>query len=100
MWQNFEVAQVWNEMGVSPLDAQTVRPARPQRVKGRGVPSWPKRVRLGPSLAAASLDELFEHPTGIPPSRSRPARLRNSATLIYYAARSRTTHYRGQRINR
>ncbi|MGH7184563.1 MAG: hypothetical protein ACREJN_21670, partial [Nitrospiraceae bacterium] len=27
----------------------------------------PQRVRLGPSLAAALPDELFEHPEGYPP---------------------------------
>ena len=35
----FNGPRVWAMGRISPQDAQKVRPARPQRVKGRGVPS-------------------------------------------------------------
>ena len=42
-------------------DAEKVRQQRSRIVQTLNVP---QRVRLGPSLAAALLDELFEHPAG------------------------------------
>jgi hypothetical protein len=37
--ENFEGSHVWHNRSPLPQDAQKGRPARPQRVKGRGVPS-------------------------------------------------------------
>ena len=37
--ENFEGPDVWHTRGTLPQDAQEFRPARPQRVQGRGVPS-------------------------------------------------------------
>jgi hypothetical protein len=37
--QNVEGLHVWDKKGTSQKDAQKDRPARPQRVKDRGVPS-------------------------------------------------------------
>jgi hypothetical protein len=37
--RNFDGRHVWHNKRTLPQDAQTGRPARPQRVKGRGVPS-------------------------------------------------------------
>ena len=45
-------------------DAEKVRQQRSRIVQTLTVP---QRVRLGPSLAAALLDELFEHPVGTNP---------------------------------
>ena len=45
-------------------DAEKVRQRRSRIVQTLNVP---ERVRLGPSLAAALLDELFEHPAGTIP---------------------------------
>src|SRR2546422_10489916 len=47
---------------VSWQDAETVRQRRSRIVQTLNVP---QRVRLGPSLAAALLDELFEQPAGV-----------------------------------
>src|SRR5712692_167500 len=43
-------------------DAEKVRQQRSRIVQPLNVP---QRVRLGPSLAAALLDGLFEHPAGV-----------------------------------
>ena len=45
-------------------DAEKVRQRRSRIVQTLNVP---QRVRLGPSLAAALLDGLFEHPAGVFP---------------------------------
>ena len=62
-----------------PQAAETVRQRRSRIVQTLNVP---QRVRLGPSLTAALLDELFEHPAGIFRCCAARADLRTSRVPI------------------
>jgi len=56
---NFDGQHVWHNRRTVPQDAQKGRPARPQRVKGRGVPSG---VRWGSERCENAAGGLFQHP--------------------------------------
>ncbi len=57
--ENFDGVRVWHNSKTFPQDAQKGRPARPQRVKGRGVPSG---VRGGSERCENAAGGLFQHP--------------------------------------
>jgi hypothetical protein len=57
--ENFDGLHDWDKRRTLPQDAQKGRPARPQRVKGRGVPSG---VRGGSERGENAAGGLFQHP--------------------------------------
>jgi hypothetical protein len=56
---NVEVLHMYDKKILLPQDAQKVRPARPQRVKGRRVPSG---VRGGSERCENDAGGLFQRP--------------------------------------
>ena len=75
-WHPFHGGPRGNLLEFPQQDAEKVRQQRSRIVQTLNVP---QRIRLGPSLAEALLDSLFEHPVGVLPCVSHVWTIESSA---------------------